>query len=285
MMDNNRVYISGAITGVDDYESKFEQAEKHLVSKGLSVINPAKFNKCLTGLSYEEYMLIDMTLIDMCGTMYMLEGWERSCGSNREYGYALAKNMIIIKQDMKDYVTDECSTSINDMDITTWHKEEPQSYSCNIQVPKINAREEVSVETILEERKTMTWKEISDKHGIPVSTLCCRAKSYGKRANKKSVKTISNEPVINPSKEGASNPVHTNVDNKAMDVEYDAEEVKDYYMLHNMQETAEHFKITIEQLRRIIMRHKIFKDARVVEEYMKTHNAGDYAGGEEINEW
>lgn len=275
MMDNKRVYISGAITGVDDYENKFEQAEKHLVSNGFSVINPAKFNKCLTGLSYEEYMLIDMTLIDMCGTMYMLEGWERSCGSNREYGYALAKDMIIIKQDMKDYVTDECSTSINDMDITTSHKEEP----------KINAREEVSVETILEERKTMTWKEISDKHGIPVSTLCCRVKSYDKRANKKSDKTISNEPVINPSKEGASNPIHTNVDNKAMDVEYDAEEVKDYYMLHNMQETAEHFKITIEQLRRIIIKNKIFKDRKVVEEYMKTHNAGDYAGGgEEINE-
>lgn len=276
MMDNYRVYISGAITGVDNYESKFEQAEKYLVSNGFSVINPAKFNKCLTGLSYEEYMLIDMTLIDMCGTMYMLEGWERSCGSNREYGYALAKDMLIIKQDMKDYVTNECSTSINEMDITTSQKEEP----------KINAREEVSVETILEERKTMTWKEISDKHGIPVSTLCCRVKSHDKRANKKSVKTISNEPVINPSKEGASNPIHTNVNNKAMDVEYDAEEVKDYYMLHNMQETAEHFKITIEQLRRIIMRHKIFKDARVVEEYMKTHNAGDYAGGgEEINEW
>lgn len=273
MMDNNRVYISGAITGVDDYESKFEQAEKHLVSNGFSVINPAKFNKCLTGLSYEEYMLIDMTLIDMCGTMYMLEGWERSCGSNREYGYALTKGMIIIKQDMKDYVTDECSTSINDMDITTWHKEEPQSYSCNIQVPKINAREEVSVETILEERKTMTWKEISDKHGIPVSTLVSRVKRNDKRSNKKCDKTISNEPAINSSKEGASNPIH-------MNVEYDAEEVKDYYMLHNMQETAEHFKITIEQVRRIIVKHKIFKNARVVEEYMKTHNAGDYAGGE-----
>ena len=64
-----------------------------------------------------------------------------------------------------------------------------------------------------------------------------------------------------------------------MDVEYDAEEVKDYYMLHNMQETAEHFNITIEQLRRIIVKNKIFKDARVVEEYMKTHNAGDYRGG------
>lgn len=52
MMDNKRVYISGGITGVDDYESKFEQAEKHLISEGFNVINPAKFNKCLTGLSY-----------------------------------------------------------------------------------------------------------------------------------------------------------------------------------------------------------------------------------------
>ena len=242
-MSKIRVYISGGITGVDDYESKFEKAENYLASKGYSVINPAKFNTCLTGLSYEEYMLIDMTLIDMCKAMYMLEGWENSCGSNREYGYALAKDMLIIKQDMKDYITDENLVKVDS---------------------EKSVREEVSVEMILEERKTMTWKEISDKHGIPVSTLCCRVKRNDKRSNKKCDRTISNEPAFKP--------VH-------MDVEYDAEEVKDYYMLHNMQETAEHFKITIEQLRRIIMKHKIFKDARVVEEYMKTHNAGEYTGG------
>lgn len=70
-MSKIRVYISGGITGVDDYERKFELAEKHLISEGFNVINPAKYNKCLAGLSYEEFMKIDMTLLDMCDYIYI----------------------------------------------------------------------------------------------------------------------------------------------------------------------------------------------------------------------
>lgn len=35
-------------------------------------------------------------MLDMCEAIYILKGWEKSCGSNREYGYALAKDMIIM---------------------------------------------------------------------------------------------------------------------------------------------------------------------------------------------
>lgn len=45
---------------------------------------------------------MDFHLIDMCGALYMLNGWEKSCGANREYGYALAKDMIILKEGMLD---------------------------------------------------------------------------------------------------------------------------------------------------------------------------------------
>jgi hypothetical protein len=41
-------------------------------------------------------MSISICEIDMCQSMYMLDGWEKSCGANREYGYALAKGMEII---------------------------------------------------------------------------------------------------------------------------------------------------------------------------------------------
>lgn len=35
-------------------------------------------------------------MLGMCGSIYMLKGWEKSCGANREYGYALAKDMTVI---------------------------------------------------------------------------------------------------------------------------------------------------------------------------------------------
>lgn len=91
-----RLYISGPITGTADYMERFEEAENRLKKQGYSVINPAKFNAVLpVDTSYEEFMNIDFALLDMCGAVYMLDGWEKSCGANREYGYALAKGMWI----------------------------------------------------------------------------------------------------------------------------------------------------------------------------------------------
>ena len=37
-----KIYISGAITGTDDYMKRFAKAEKELTEKGYSVVNPAK---------------------------------------------------------------------------------------------------------------------------------------------------------------------------------------------------------------------------------------------------
>jgi hypothetical protein len=44
-------------------------------------------------------MDICLRLLDRCDTIYMLDGWQQSKGANREYGYALAKDMMIIKED------------------------------------------------------------------------------------------------------------------------------------------------------------------------------------------
>ena len=51
-----KIYISGAITGTDDYMERFAKAEKELTEQGYSVINPAKVNAQLPeDTSYEEY--------------------------------------------------------------------------------------------------------------------------------------------------------------------------------------------------------------------------------------
>lgn len=92
-----KIYISGAITGVSDYMEHFQAAENKLNAVGAMVFNPAAIGANMPeGTSYEEYMKIAFCLLDMCNTIYMLKGWEQSRGANREYGYALGKDMMIM---------------------------------------------------------------------------------------------------------------------------------------------------------------------------------------------
>ena len=94
-----RIYISGPITGTDDYMERFNNAEEHLKMIGYSAVNPAKVNSELPeDTTYEEYMRMSFVMLDMCDGICMLDGWEESRGANREYGYALAKNYEIIAE-------------------------------------------------------------------------------------------------------------------------------------------------------------------------------------------
>lgn len=92
-----KIYISGAITGTDDYMERFAKAEKELTEQGYSVVNPAKVNAQLPeDTTYEEYMKMCFCMLDLCDSIYMLNGWSKSCGANREYGYAMANDKTII---------------------------------------------------------------------------------------------------------------------------------------------------------------------------------------------
>ena len=96
-----KIYISGAITNNPDYKEDFERAEDYLQREypGEDIINPALVNSFLPkSTTYEEYMRMSFCMLDMCDSIYMIKGWEKSCGANREYGYALAKDMIIMHE-------------------------------------------------------------------------------------------------------------------------------------------------------------------------------------------
>lgn len=93
-----KLYLSGAITGTDDYMDRFSMAEKSLEAEH-TIINPAKVNAQLpSDTNYEDYMKMSFCILDMCDGIYLLKGWEKSCGSNRELGYAMAKGKIILRQ-------------------------------------------------------------------------------------------------------------------------------------------------------------------------------------------
>lgn len=92
-----KLYLSGAITGTTDYMDRFCNAQKALEEYGHTVINPADINSRLPeDTTYEQYMDVCIVLLGMAEGIYMLSGWEKSCGANRELGYALAKDKVVI---------------------------------------------------------------------------------------------------------------------------------------------------------------------------------------------
>ena len=97
-----KIYISGAITGTDDYMDRFASAQKELAKQGYIAINPAVINSLLPlDTTHEQYMQMSFCMLDMCDTIYLLNGWEKSMGANQEYGYALAKGKKILKEENK----------------------------------------------------------------------------------------------------------------------------------------------------------------------------------------
>lgn len=68
------VYISGAITGTDDYMERFATAEQRLISKGYSVINPAKICSMLPEFNWYEYMTVCVPLLKLCDYIYVIDG-------------------------------------------------------------------------------------------------------------------------------------------------------------------------------------------------------------------
>lgn len=76
------VYISGPITGNENYQRQFAEADLLLRSKGYDVFNPAALNHA--DWTYNDYMKYDIRCLLDCDRIYMLKGWETSKGSRLE---------------------------------------------------------------------------------------------------------------------------------------------------------------------------------------------------------
>ena len=97
------VYLSGPITGLkeEDARAAFEKAEKLLEAEYERVVNPMRFESAYrsANLTYDEIMDIDIRLLKMCKTIYMLKNWEGSKGACSERLTALQLGMKIIYED------------------------------------------------------------------------------------------------------------------------------------------------------------------------------------------
>lgn len=92
-----KCYISGKITGIDNYEQLFSDAEKYLLSKGYEVINPVKLNHN-NDKSWESYMKDDLKALLDCDAIYMLKNWHSSKGAIIEKTLAYQLGIQIINE-------------------------------------------------------------------------------------------------------------------------------------------------------------------------------------------
>ena len=84
------IYISGKITGTDDYEDRFKKAEMELRSRGFNVLNPVKVGKWIERHlapkipTWVEYMKQDIKAMMSANCIYMLKGYRESKGARIE---------------------------------------------------------------------------------------------------------------------------------------------------------------------------------------------------------
>ena len=85
-----KVYISGRMAGLpaDRVQKHFAEAQEYLTAEGFIVMNPDCLRMC-PGIDYDDYMAIDLAMLERCDAIYMLEGWVESNGAKKELRFAL----------------------------------------------------------------------------------------------------------------------------------------------------------------------------------------------------
>lgn len=84
------IYISGKITGTDNYKERFAKAEAELEAKGFVVFNPVRAGKRLEKLlapevpTWIQYMKQAIASMMNADCIYMLKGYRESKGARLE---------------------------------------------------------------------------------------------------------------------------------------------------------------------------------------------------------
>lgn len=95
-----KIYISGPISGTDDFMERFTRAEKALNNKhpGCEVVNPARELADKDFDLWEEYMGESLKMLCGCDTILMMRNWLFSRGAKIERMVAEQLHMNIIEE-------------------------------------------------------------------------------------------------------------------------------------------------------------------------------------------
>mgnify|MGYP003612255497 CR=1 FL=1 len=95
-----KIYISGAITGVKEYEKNFERGQNTLLEQGHrldNIYNPVWFCRGIPkGSKWETYMRTCVSILPFCDKIYMLKGWENSKGATEEHRIAKMLGLEVV---------------------------------------------------------------------------------------------------------------------------------------------------------------------------------------------
>lgn len=94
------VYISGPITGTNDYMERFKATEILLKGHGCDPVNPAVANSLLPiGTSWERYMGESLRMLCECDAICMMRNWEKSRGAKLEHLVATYLGLKIMDEE------------------------------------------------------------------------------------------------------------------------------------------------------------------------------------------
>ena len=77
-MKRLRICISGPMSGKENYLNDFLQATQTIRSAGHIPVNPAALETVYPDAEREEYLKLDLALLEKCDAVYFLPGWQES---------------------------------------------------------------------------------------------------------------------------------------------------------------------------------------------------------------
>lgn len=90
-----KIYLSGPITNDPNFVDHFQEHAKKLRDKGYIVLDPTVWARESVKLEYEEYMKLDLAMLEICDAIYMLPGWSNSRGALIEQQRAIELEMVV----------------------------------------------------------------------------------------------------------------------------------------------------------------------------------------------
>lgn len=95
-----KIYISGPITGTDDYWERFREAEKEINRRGHEGVNPARLDRILNPetTTHDQYMSACLGILAICDAIYIMPGSEKSKGAMEELETATMMEMPVFRK-------------------------------------------------------------------------------------------------------------------------------------------------------------------------------------------